>query len=469
VTGGLLWQLGAVEAAAAVRDGSVTPVDLLASALERIDAVEPTLRAFVEVDRDGAARDAAELSREAEAGALRGPLHGVPVAIKDIFDVVGLPTRCGSPVYDGAPPAAADAAVVARLREAGALIVGKTVTHELACGVYSAPTRNPWDPALCCGGSSGGSGAAVAAGAVAGATGSDTGGSIRIPSALCGIVGIKPTYDLLSRQGVAALAWTLDTVGPLARSVEDAALMLEAMLGAPARARVGTVWPIPTVELAGLVIGVPADGILTLVEPPVAAAFDAFRAQLERAGARVVAVSIPELEETLPIEFAIVMAEAASYHEAALRLDDPPISDGIRTLFRAGAVLPARDYLLAQRLRAGICRALDRCFEDNALDALCAPTLPLAGYGHDDTTLLVDGAEEAIADGTVRTTAPFNLTGSPVVSLPAGLTDAGLPVGVQFVGRAFDDARLVAIAAAYEGVRDSGALDAAHPIRRQTL
>jgi aspartyl-tRNA(Asn)/glutamyl-tRNA(Gln) amidotransferase subunit A len=463
------WQLGTVEAAAAVRDGSVTPSALLASALERIDAVEPSLHAFVAVDREGASRQADELSREAAAGRFRGPLHGVPVAIKDIFDVAGLPTRCGSPLYDSAPPAAADAPVVAQLRAAGALLVGKTVTHELACGVYSSPTRNPWDTSLTCGGSSGGSGAAVAAGAVTAATGSDTGGSIRIPASLCGIVGVKPTYDLLSRKGVAALAWTLDTVGPLARSVDDAALVLDAMLDPAARARVGELWPIPPTDLDGTVVGILADGILTHVEPAVATAFDEVCARLEAAGARIVPVSIPELEETLPIEFAIVMAEAASYHAAALRSNPAAISDGIRTLFRAGALLPADDYLLAQRLRAGICRAVERCFAESRLDVLCAPALPLAGYGHDDTIFSVGGVEEAIADGTVRTTAPFNLTGSPVVSVPAGLTPAGVPVGVQFVGRAFGEARLLAIAAAYERERDSSAFDARHPINRTTL
>jgi aspartyl-tRNA(Asn)/glutamyl-tRNA(Gln) amidotransferase subunit A len=469
VSAAALWQLGAVEAAATVREGSATPSELLAASLERIDAVEPELHAFVEVNRDGAARQAEELDCEAAGGRFRGPLHGVPIAIKDIFDVEGLPTGCGSALYEGAAPARADAAVVERLRAAGALLVGKTVTHELACGVYSAPTRNPWDTSLTCGGSSGGSAAAVAAGAVAAATGSDTGGSIRIPASVCGIVGIKPTYDLLSRQGVASLAWSLDTVGPLARSVDDAALVLEGMLDPAGRARVGEVWPIAPLELAGAVVGVPADGILTQVEPSVAAAFVQACELLAAGGATIVPLSIPELEETLPIEFAIVMAEAASYHEQALRQNDGAISEGIRTLFGAGALLLAEDYLLAQRLRAGICRAVERCFSEHSLDALVAPTLPLAGYGHGDSAVSIDGVDEAIADATVRTTAPFNLTGSPVVSVPGGLTDAGLPVAVQFVGRAFGEARLLSLARAYEELRDSRALDERHPIHRSTL
>jgi aspartyl-tRNA(Asn)/glutamyl-tRNA(Gln) amidotransferase subunit A len=357
VPAGQPWQWGAVDAAAAVRSGSATPRELLESVLSRIDAVEQDIRAFVEVDRDGAARQAEELTHEASEGSFRGPLHGVPVAIKDIFDVAGLPTRCGSELFADAAPATADAAVVARLREAGAILVGKTATHELACGVYTEPVRNPWDLSRCCGGSSGGSGAAVAAGEAMAATGSDTGGSIRIPAAVCGIVGIKPTYDLVSRSGVAALSWTLDHIGPLARSVDDAALVLEAMIG-PGDGNRESVWPIPGRDLATTVIGIPQDAVLARVHPSVRLAFDATCDLLADAGSKLVDVSVPELEETLAIEFAIVMAEAASYYGRELRGKSTLIGEGIRVLFQSGAVLPSEDYLKAQRLRSALCRAL---------------------------------------------------------------------------------------------------------------
>jgi aspartyl-tRNA(Asn)/glutamyl-tRNA(Gln) amidotransferase subunit A len=465
------WQRGVVETAAAVREQAVTPSEVLESVLGRIEEVEPGIRAFVHVDRAAAERQAEELTREAAAGSFRGPLHGVPIAIKDIFDVAGLPTKRGSALFENAAPAAADAAVVARLRSAGAILVGKTATHELACGVYTASSRNPWDLSRCCGGSSGGSGAAVAAGAAMAATGSDTGGSIRIPAAVCGIVGVKPTYDLLSRDGVAALAWSLDHVGPLARSFEDAALVLQTMTD-PTRLADGgegaPVWPIPTVDLAATVVGVPEGGILARVDPEVQAAFEDACALLATAGARIVPVSLPELEETLSIEFAIVMAEAASYYDRELRRDSALISEGIRGLFQSGAALPAGSYLLAQRLRAGICRAVDRAFAEHGLDTLCTPTVPLPAYGPDDTTVVIGGEEESIADATVRTTAPFNLTGSPVVSVPMALTEERLPVAVQFAGRAYEEGRLLAIAREYERLRDSRELDEHHPIHRLT-
>jgi aspartyl-tRNA(Asn)/glutamyl-tRNA(Gln) amidotransferase subunit A len=462
------WQWGAVEAATAVRDGAVTPLDLLESVLARIDAVEQSVRAFTHVDRDGANRQAEQLTRDAREGTFRGPLHGVPIAIKDIFDVAGLATRCGSALFTNAGPATADAAVVARLRSAGAVVVGKTATHELACGVYTEPARNPWDLSLCCGGSSGGSGAAVAAGEAMAATGSDTGGSIRIPAAVCGIVGIKPTYDLVSRSGVAALSWTLDHIGPLARSVDDAALVLRVMIG-PGRGNSESVWPIPAINLGTTTFGVPDDPVLARAQPSVSSAFDDTCGLLEDAGSKLVNVSVPELAETLAIEFAIVMAEAASYYDRELRDRSSLISEGIRVLFQSGAVLPSEDYLKAQRLRSVLCRALDRAFAEHGLDAMCTPTVPMPAYAPTDTHVTIAGREEPIIDAVVRTTAPFNLSGLPVVAMPMGLTEEGLPVSVQFVGRAYQEPALLAIAAEYERLREPLTVNDNRPINRQSL
>lgn len=458
------WQAGAAQAAADIRVGLLTPLELLESVLFRLDSVEADLRAFVLVDREGATEQARILTDEAAAGKFRGPLHGVPIAVKDIFDVAGLPTKCGSRLYGHVPPAGADAHVVENLRAAGAVIVGKTATHELACGVYTPPTRNPWDLSRCCGGSSGGSGAAVAAGAVMAATGSDTGGSIRIPAALCGIVGVKPTYDLISRRGVAALSWSLDHVGPLARSVEDAALVLQAMVGA-AKSRGRDAWPLLPADLAGTVVGIPDGGILAAAVPDVRIAFEVACDVLAGAGARIVPVSIPELDETLTIEFAIVMAEAASYHQDAINARGELIGGGIRELLQAGAMLPAVDYLEAQRLRAALCHAVERAFVERKIDALCAPTLPIAAYGHDETTVVIDGQDVPIIDAVVGSTAPFNLTGLPVVSVPSGLTEQRLPVAVQFVGRPYSEPTLLATAAEYERRRGRGTLDEHDPLR----
>jgi len=461
--------LDIVTAATEMRAGSLRASALLASILERIDEVEPELRAFVLVDREGAQRAAVDLDRELARDKLRGPLHGIPVAVKDIFDVAGFPTRCGCRAYDDAPLASEDSTVVARLRAAGAIILGKTTTHELACGVYTPPTRNPWDLERIPGGSSGGSGAAIAAGMAMGATGSDTGGSIRIPAALCGVVGIKPTYGRVSRAGVAALSWSLDHAGPLARTVDDAALLLQAMAGVDPRDPTSIDRPLPDLfpssegSLQGRRIGVPSELFFNGITDAVRGAVDDARRSLSDLAATIVEVSIPELAWTLPAEFGIVLAEAASYHEQLLRTRPKLIGENVLGLLDAGALLPATYYLRAQRLRAVIQTAVRRAFEQARLDALLAPTLPAAAARHDQLTYLFDGREEGVTDAYVRTTAPFNLTGQPVVAVPAGLSPEGLPIGVQFAGRPYAEDTVVTIARAYE--RASGWRKKAFPPR----
>src|SRR4051812_5913867 len=222
-------RLSIAEASTGIRNGELSPVELTERVLARIAATEPIIHAFVSVLADEARAEARKAEQELRSGYDRGPLQGIPIAVKDIIDIEGLPTRCGSESRAGAAPATADARVVRRLREAGAVIVGKTVTHEFAAGVSSPPARNPWDPTRIPGGSSGGSGASVAAGSSFAALGSDTAGSIRVPAALNGVVGLKPTYGRVSREGVFPLSWSLDTVGPLARSAEDAYLVFEAI------------------------------------------------------------------------------------------------------------------------------------------------------------------------------------------------------------------------------------------------
>ncbi len=252
------WALDLAEAAARIAAGELAPSEVVASTLQRLQAVEPLLHAFVCIRAEQALREAREQDRQPGGG----PLRGIPVAVKDIFDLAGVPTRCGSELYADATPARQDATAVARLRAAGAIVVGKTTTHELACGVYTPPTRNPWDLERSPGGSSGGSGAAVAAGAAMGAIGSDTGGSIRIPASHCGVVGVKPTYGRVSRAGALALSWSLDHVGPLARTVQDAALLLSVLAGPDSldpTTQAGPPLPEPLLrpddEVAGLRVG----------------------------------------------------------------------------------------------------------------------------------------------------------------------------------------------------------------------
>jgi aspartyl-tRNA(Asn)/glutamyl-tRNA(Gln) amidotransferase subunit A len=431
------WELGLVEAAERIAAGELAPSELVASVLERLEEVEPLLSAFVSVDAEGALRAA-----RAQDGRSGGALRGIPVAIKDIFDVQGFPTGGGCDAYADAPAAASDAAAVSSLRAAGAIVIGKTTTHELACGVYTPPTRNPWDLGRSAGGSSGGSGAAVAAGAALGAIGSDTGGSIRIPAAHCGIVGVKPTYDRVSRAGALALSWSLDHVGLVARSVEDAMLLLSALVdGVP---------PPRDADVGGLRVGVLRDAPFAPVDPDVTAGLADAVDALVTAGVSVEEVAVPALEKSLEVEFAIVAAEAASYHEARLRRTPDRIGDGVRGLLEWGLLLPASTYLRAQRTRRAMQDAVAGTFAAHQLDALLAPTVPAAAQHVEQLEYEFGGTSEPVIEALVRTTAPFNLVSMPAVAVPTGIGAAGMPTSVQIAARPFEEGVALRLAAAIE-------------------
>lgn len=451
-SGGELWSLDLVEAAGLVASGDVAPSELVAATLERLDEVEPLVRAFVSVDAERALREARE--QDNRPGGL---LRGIPVAIKDIFDLAGTPTRCGSAAFDDAAPALRDATAVARLRAAGAIVIGKTRTHELACGVYTPPTRNPWDLERSPGGSSGGSGAAVAVGAALGAIGSDTGGSIRIPAAHCGLVGVKPTYGRVSRVGALALSWSLDHVGPLARSVDDAALLLSVLSG-PDPGDPTTfdrpLLPEPLLrrddEVRGLRVGVLRQAPFAPLAAEAAASLDTAIGLLAAEGVQIEEIVLPELEHTLAAEFAIVAAEAASYHEARFSRAPDRIGDDVRGLLETGLLLPASLYLRAQRTRRAVQQAVADAFATRHLDALLAPTVPASPQGCDQVEYEFESGTEPVIDALVRTTAPFNLTGLPTVAVPTGLGPSGFPGSVQIAGRPFDEATALRLARAIE-------------------
>ena len=454
-----LTALGVREAAGRLRSGEVSSVELAAAALDAVDRLEGRLNAFALVDREGAIA-AAEAADARLAGGGAGPLTGIPVAVKDIVDMAGLPTRCGSAAYSGrARPA--DAAAVSRLRGAGAVIIGKTATHELACGVYSAPVANPWDTARIPGGSSGGSGAAVAAGLVPAAVGSDTGGSIRIPAALCGVTGLKPTYGLTPTAGVEPLAWSLDHLGPLAASVEDCAFALEALAGGGDY----------TSELGGGVegmrIGVLAGPPFSPAAPDVEAAFRAAVEVLAGLGAAPEELDIPELEYTLEAEFALVGTEAAARHRRLLRGRPELIDPAIRQVLTAGTLMPAPHYLKACQAREAIRAAVRREMEGRRLDLLVSPTLPAAAVRPDQQEVELGGEMEPVTAAYVRTTAPFNLTGQPALSVPCGLDRDGLPVGLQLAGRPFGERDVLRAGAAYEAA--SGGLGRLPPVHASRL
>ncbi len=352
-------------------------------------------------------------------------------------------------------PVGSDAPVITRLRDAGAVIVGKTTAHELACGVYSAPSSNPWDVERVPGGSSGGSGAAVAAGLVPMALGSDTGGSIRIPAGLCGVAGFKPTFGLVPKSGVEALAWSLDHIGPLARTVADCAATMDAIAGFEAsdhssvdRAPIAFTHKLGE-PIDGVRLGVVGNLFTSPAQPGLVDRFETALEVLAGLGAELVPVEIPELDHTLAAEFGIVGPEAAAFHRERLRREPEAIDAGIRSLLVAGTLLPSDHYVKAQQARGVIRNAVRGAFVDHELTALVTPSLPATAALKDQTEFDYDGIEEDVTLSYVRTTAPFNLTGQPALSVPCGFAD-GLPVGLQIATAPFDDVTALGIGAAYE-------------------
>ena len=454
------------QAAELFRSGRLSPVELVAASLERAEETQPTLLAYVEIWAEEAMAAASRAETEIRARRDRGLLHGIPIAIKDIFDVQGQPTRCGSRARENVAPAIADAAPVARLREAGAIFVGKTVTQEFAAGVVSAPARNPWDPNRIPGGSSGGSATAVAVGSCLAALGSDTGGSIRIPAAATGVVGLKPTYGRVGKRGVFPLSWSFDTVGPLARTVEDAALVLNALAGhdpgdpTTAAVPVADAASALRADLRGVRLGVPRPHFFDRLQPDVEAAVDAAVRQLAELGAEVLDTPWPEAAAARAVGFIINRVETAAVHETMVR-DRRDLLEllnpDLRLRVEAGALIPATCHVLALRAREVVKRSVARLFADHRLDALVVPTLPATAASVGDAFVrFADGGEPLVAAYT-RLTMPFNATGQPAVSVPCGFDAVGLPIGLQIVGRPFDEAALCRIGHAYE--RASGWAD----------
>jgi aspartyl-tRNA(Asn)/glutamyl-tRNA(Gln) amidotransferase subunit A len=445
------------EVAKLIRSRAVSPVDVTQATLHRIERGDAALNAYITVTKDAAMR-AAEAAEEAIAsGRYRGPLHGVPLALKDLFATKGIRTTAGSKILAQHVPTY-DATVVERLTRAGAILVGKLNLYEFACGGIVNPTygatRNPWDLERTAGGSSGGAGAAVAASLCFGALGTDTGGSIRIPSSLCGIVGVKPTYGRVSRFGVTPLSWSLDHVGPMTRSVEDAAILLQAIAGTdphdPTTARL----PVPnyrealTGAVEGLTVGVPREFFLDRVEEEVAEAFHTAVTRLEGLGAAVEAVTVPQIRYTDTLYDVIQLCEAAAYHERYLTSHAQEYDPQVLARVQEGRFIPAVHYLTAQRLRRVYSKALEKPFE--RVDVIATPTTPIPAFKIGEETLRIGTTTENARRALRRLTRPFNIAGLPAVTVPCGFTATGLPIGLQIVAKPFDEATALRVAHAYE-------------------
>ena len=421
------------------RRRSLSPVEVTRRSFARIAALDPSLNSFITVLETESLTQAEAATRELAAGHDRGPLHGVPIAIKDLVDVAGVPTTFASRADSPKRPTA-DAALVRRIREAGAVIIGKTNLLEYAYGAVHpdfGQTNNPWDTKRTSGGSSGGSAAAVAAGLCFAAVGTDTGGSIRIPAAYCGIVGLKPTYGLVDLDGVEALSWSLDHAGPMARSCGDAALLLQAMTGTLPR--------IETPDLAGLRFGIMAHpGADRFLEPGVRQAFESVVAALSAAGAQIRDVNIPGLEEAADALLTILGPEASIVHEHRLGVHASGYAETTRKQIEAGFAVPATAYVRARQFQRALSERFDRLFE--TLDAVLSPAVPWVAPAEDPAIGDEGGEAEMLYSGV------YNLVGLPALSLPCGLAD-GLPAGLQIVGSRRADGRILAIGASVEQLR----------------
>ena len=434
----------------ALRRGTLTATALVEACLATIAERDPLLNAFITVLSDDARRQARSLDAELARGVDRGPLHGIPISLKDIVDLAGTPTTAASRLRAG-HRATTHARVAAHLRAAGAVVIGKCNLHEFAFGTTGeesayGPTRNPHAPAHIPGGSSSGSAVSVATGMALASIGTDTGGSIRIPASACGVVGLKPTHGEVSLAGVVPLAPSLDHVGPIARSVGDAALLFRILRDGPHDRDGASDAARPPVDPRPR-LGVPRRYFLDLLEPAVGHAFAAAAERLERAGCRIDDVDVPHAADTAPIYLHTQLAEAADHHRADL--DDRPdeYGRGVRLRLELGRYVLAEDYVRAQRGRRMLTAEVDAALADRA--ALLLPTLPVVPPRLGTEWIAIGETTETTRALTLRLTQLFDVTGHPAISIPCG-TAGGLPAGVQLAGRRGETERLLALGAACE-------------------
>ncbi len=445
-----------VEASDLIAKQEVSSEDLTQAHLERISRIEPKLNSFITHTPEAALRQAREADAELQKGINRGPLHGIPFALKDLYATRGVPTTAGSLFFaDWVPDE--DSEVVKRLEEAGAINLGKLNMHEIALGVtnnnpHFGACHNPWELARTPGGSSGGSGAALAAGLCMGSMGSDTGGSIRIPASLCGVVGLKPTFGRVSLRGVVPLSWNLDHPGPMARRVGDVAVILQVTAGYDPEDPVSVDEPVPDylVQLSGNVRGwrvaLAEDAFFNRADAEVLAAVQQAAEVFASLGAQVSPVEFPGGYEAARDNGLMTTSDAAAFHRERLAEQPEKFGVDVRQRLEAGAAVTSSEYSLARRNQVVLRRKFEQFFSE--FDLLLTPTTPIAAPFLEGP----DAVEQARR--LTRFTSPFNLTGLPAISLPCGFTAQGLPVGLQIVTRPWGEAALLRAAQAYENATD---------------
>lgn len=441
------------QAGAALRQRRISCAELTEEALRKVDELNPKLNAFITLTAESARARALALDVELARGQDRGPLHGIPVAHKDLVSTKGIRTTCGSRLFEDHVPDY-DATIVERLDAAGAVSLGKLGLHECAYGVTSnnphfGPVRNPHNSDHVPGGSSGGSGAAVATGMVFMATGTDTGGSIRIPASYCGTVGLKPTYGLVSRYGVSPLGLTLDHIGPLTRTVRDTQLVMDVIAGHDERDSSSSKrqdWSFER-PVSSLTVGLPENFYFDRVDPEVAAAVRNAATQCEAVGARVVPVQVPDMDALNAVARLILLVEASAMHEPHLAKRDHYGAD-VLALLDQGRLIPGTDYVNAQRIRRQFVLQFRELFRN--IDILLTPTIPIVAPRIGQTQVDLGGQAVDTRLATTLFVRAINALGLPALSLPCGSSAAGLPIGVQLIGRAFEDGVLLGLASALE-------------------
>lgn len=444
-----------VEAGLLLRARKTSSAELTEAAIALIEKRNHELNAFLTVTEEHARRQARQADYELEQGRDRGPLHGIPIALKDVFATKGIRTTCGSKLFvDHVPDR--DSAVTERLAEAGAILIGKTAMHELAYGITSTnphfgTVRNPIDRDRIPGGSSGGSAVAVATGMVFAAMGNDTGGSIRLPAAFCGIVGLKPTFGRVSRYGVMPLDFSLDHMGPLTRTVRDAALVLNAIAGPDSRDDTCSTEPVDdyippeNISLHGKRIGWPENFYFDSVEDSVRLAIESAAHRAKELGAEIVPVQVPDILAINTVGRIILMSEASATFDSFMSRRDDFGAD-VLALLDQGRLLSATDYINAQRLRRGMQREFAKMW--NRVDCLFTPTAPTGAPKIGAATVKIGDVTEDTRIASTRLVRAINVLGLPAISVPAGFTDEGLPIGLQIVGKPFGEKALLHLAAA---------------------
>ena len=454
--------MGAGDLSKLVQSKEISPVEIIEAHLTRIDATEPMLNSFITLLADQARKSARQAEKDIQAGRYKGPLHGIPVALKDLYNTGGVRTTSGSKIFDTFIPTE-DCTVAAKFHQAGAILLGKLNMHQFAYGPTGenpdyGHMHNPWNPDMVTGGSSGGSGSAAAAGQCTITTGSDTGGSIRIPAALCGIVGLKPTYGLVSRYGLSSLSWSLDHPGPMTRTVEDTAITMNVIAGhdpkdvASAKVDIPDYTSALTGDVKGLRIGIVKEYFEAPLDPQVRKAVMDAISLLESMGAEIKEVSYPMFNQSQAISSTVLMAEATAYHRDLLEKDGHQLYDPVRQRLEAGLFISAAEYLRAQQARSIFDQQGRRLLDE--VDLLAGPTEPVTAPEIMASKVMAGEQEVGVVGALTQYTRPYNINGFPAISVPCGFSDDGMPIGLQLAGRPFDELTVLRAAHAYEQAND---------------